>query len=134
MTDAGVRDGDVRDGGFDEFLDALVEDRGYYLECAEGCGSLPPRRVCPHCGSRAIEERPLPDTGEIATFTVVTVPTPAFEDDAPYVTAVADFGPVRITGQVRRCNPSDVETGLAVTPDVGRTETTGERLIVLYPA
>jgi uncharacterized OB-fold protein len=124
----------VPDAGFDEWLDAAEDGEGYYLECANGHGSLPPRRVCPDCGSTDLEERDLPETGEVQTFTVTHVPTPAFEEDAPYATAVVDFGPVRLTGQVVGVEPEAVETGLAVELEITVSETTGERVIGLRPA
>jgi len=120
----------VRDEGFDDFLDALESDEGFYLECPEGHGSLPPRRVCPHCGAADLEETSLPESGEIETYTTVHVASPEFEDDTPYVTAVVDFGSVRLTGQLRGVAPEDVETGAEVSPDVDRTETAGERILV----
>lgn len=122
----------VRDAGFDEFLDALADGEGYYVECANGHGSLPPRRVCPECGSDDLAEVSLPASGEVATYTRVHVPAPSFADDAPYVTAVVDFGPVRLTGQVL-ADVEDVEIGLEVEPGVGETETRGERLVVFEP-
>ncbi|MDF9745253.1 Zn-ribbon domain-containing OB-fold protein [Natrinema salsiterrestre] len=124
----------VPDAGFDEWLDAAEDGKGYYLECANGHGSLPPRRVCPDCGSTDLEEVDLPETGEIQTYTVTHVPTPAFEEDAPYATAVVDFGPVRLTGQVVGTDPDDVETGLTVALEITVSETTDERVIGLRPA
>ncbi|MFB6143590.1 MAG: Zn-ribbon domain-containing OB-fold protein [Halorientalis sp.] len=123
----------VPDEGFDEWLDALADGEGYYLECPEGHGSLPPRRVCPHCGTRDLAETPLPEAGEVATYTVVTVATPQFEDDAPYVTAIADFGPVAITGQLRDVDHEDLETGLVVGIGVDRTVTNRDRVVVFEP-
>ncbi|MFB6269791.1 MAG: Zn-ribbon domain-containing OB-fold protein [Halobacterium sp.] len=122
----------MRDAGFDDFLDALAEGDGYYVACEHGHGSLPPRRVCPHCGSTDLSEEPLPETGEVVTFTRVHVPAPSFVDDAPYVNAVVDFGPVGLTGQVL-APYEDVETGLTVEARVGETETAGERLVVFEP-
>ncbi|ADD06036.1 DUF35 family protein [Natrialba magadii ATCC 43099] len=119
----------VRDAGFDDWLDAAEDGEAYYLECPEGHTSLPPRRLCPECGSADLTEQPLPDTGEIATFTVTHVPTPAFEDDAPYATAIVDFGPVRVTGQIVDRDPDEVETGQTVALDITRSETTDERVI-----
>jgi len=119
---------DVRDAGFDDFLDALAAGDGYYLACGEDHGSLPPRRACPQCGDRDLEETPLPDTGTVDSCSTVHVATPAFVDDAPYVVAVVDFGAVRLTGQVH-ANPADVEIGAEVTAGVGETATTGDRLV-----
>ncbi|WP_226005746.1 Zn-ribbon domain-containing OB-fold protein [Natrinema salinisoli] len=124
----------VPDAGFDEWLAAAEDGEGYYLECANGHGSLPPRRVCPDCGSTDLEEVDLPETGEIQTYTVTHVPTPAFEEDAPYATAVVDFGPVRLTGQVVDVDLEDVETGMRVALEITVSETTGERVIGLRRA
>ncbi|MFB6183067.1 MAG: Zn-ribbon domain-containing OB-fold protein [Haloarculaceae archaeon] len=123
----------ARDGEYDDLLDAIEADGGYYVECENGHGSLPPRRVCPHCGSRDLSTPPLPDGGEVVTFTEISVPTPRFEEDAPYVTALAAFGPVTLTGLLRGVDASDVEPGMTVGVGVEATETTGERTIVFRP-
>jgi len=123
----------VADAGFDEWLDAAEDGEAYALECANGHGSLPPRRVCPDCGSTDLEEVALPETGAVQTFTVTHVPTPAFEEDAPYATAIADFGSVGITGQVIGVDPGDVETGMTVELEITVSETTGERVIGFQP-
>jgi uncharacterized protein len=125
---------DVQDAGFDEWLDAAEEGEAYCLECPEGHASLPPRRVCPACGATDLEETALPESGEIETFTVTHVPTPAFEEDAPYATAVAAFGPVRLTGQVVGADLETVETGLEVELEITVSETTGERVLGFSPA
>lgn len=124
---------DVRDAGYDDLLDAIDAGDGYYLECANGHGSLPPRRACPECASRELTEEALPDSGEVVTHTFITVATPSFSEDAPYVTAVVDFGPVRLTGQLRGVDPADVETGTVVGVGVEEAETTGDRLVVFRP-
>lgn len=121
------------DGKYDAWLDSLESDDGYYLECENGHGWLPPRRVCPHCHDQDLSEAHLPDSGEIASHTTITVPTPQFEDDAPYVTAIADFGPVSVTGIVRGADPEDVAVGDVVGVEVGERATTGDRLVVFRP-
>lgn len=123
----------ARDGEYDDLLDAIAAGEGYYLECPNGHGAFPPRRVCPHCGSRKLAETPLPESGEVATHTTVAVPTPGFSEDAPYVTAIVDFGAVKLTGLVRGVDPADVEMGMPVGVDVGERATTGERAIVFRP-
>ncbi|MBX0285604.1 Zn-ribbon domain-containing OB-fold protein [Haloarcula salinisoli] len=122
-----------RNGEYDDWLDSIEDGEGYYVECDEGHGWLPPRRVCPDCGSRELHDEPLPDSGEIVTHTTITVATPQFEDDAPYVTAIADFGPVSITGLVRGVDPEDVSMADVVGIEVGERETTGERAVVFRP-
>ncbi|WP_324758723.1 Zn-ribbon domain-containing OB-fold protein [Haloarcula montana] len=121
------------DGEYDEWLDAIADGEAYYVECANGHGWLPPRRVCSTCGSRDLSEQRLPEAGEITTHTTITVPTPQFEDDAPYVTAVAEFGPVSVTGIVRGIDPDAVEIGTTVGIAVGDRVTTGDRLVVFRP-
>jgi uncharacterized OB-fold protein len=125
--------GDARDGGYDDLLDAVADGEGYYLGCPAGHGWLPPRRVCPECGARRLAEEPLPESGTVETHTTIAVPTPRLADDAPFVTALADFGPVRLTGQLREIDPEDVEAGLSVGVDVGESVTTGDRVLVLRP-
>lgn len=123
----------TRDAGFDDWIDALEQGEPYVLECANGHGSLPPRRVCPDCGSTELTEHPLPEIGTIETVTITHIPTPSFEDDAPYATAIADFGPVRVTGQVVDIDLEAIERGLEVTLEIRRAETTGRRVVAFRP-
>ncbi|WP_436935058.1 Zn-ribbon domain-containing OB-fold protein [Halovenus marina] len=124
---------DARDAGYDDFLDAVEEGDPFYLQ-GDGDGWLPPREFDPETGERGLSQEPLPETGEILTCTTTYVASPDFVDDAPFVVAVADFGPVQMTGQVRGVDPEDVEIGDEVTPAVDETETTGDRLLVFDPA
>lgn len=123
---------DVRDAGYDDFLDALADGEPYYLESPSGNGWLPPRRMDPETGEREFTEEPLPETGDILTSTITYVAGPSFADDVPFVVAVAEFGPVRLTGQVRGMDHEDVEIGQTVTADIGTSED-GERLVVFEP-
>jgi uncharacterized OB-fold protein len=123
---------------YDEWLDAIAAGEGFYLESPAGVGSLPPRRVCPETGSTDLTREPLPETGTIETYSVVHVATPGFTDDTPYVSAIADFGSVRITGVVRGVDPDaiDDDTDLIDTEvrlTVETRETTDDRLVVLSP-
>lgn len=123
----------ARDGEYDDLLDAIEDGKGYYLACANGHGWLPPRRVCPDCGSRDLTETPFPDVGEVATYTTVSVTTPQFSADTPYTTAIVDYGPVRVTGLVRGVDPDEIEVGMPVGIDVGERETAGDRAVVFRP-
>lgn len=125
-----MSDETARDAGYDDFLDAVEDDEPYYLECSKGHGSLPPRHVCPDCGDSELTEVALPSFGTIQAHNVVHVPTPRFKEDTPYATAIVDFGPVSVTGQVTGMDPQDVENGLEVTLDIDRTETNEDRLLV----
>lgn len=125
---------DTRDAGYDDFLDAVEAGEPYYLESPSGNGWLPPREVDPETGERELVERELPASGEILTYTITNVAGPSFADDTPYVVAVAEFGPVRITGQVRGVDHDEVAVGDEVGLGVGRNETADERVVVFEPA
>ena len=124
-----------RRGGHGEWLDALADGEGYALVCPDGHGSLPPRRVCPECGSTSLSREPLSDSGVVETFSVVHVPSPGFADDAPYASAVADFGPARLTGVVRgvAAESDAVEIGQRVAVTVEERATDGNPLVVFRP-
>ena len=129
---------DGQPASYDEWLDAIAADEGFYLESPAGVGSLPPRRVCPETGSTDLTREPLPETGTIETYSVVHVAPPGFADDAPYVSAIADFGPVRLTGIVRGLDPDTIDEdteliGSEVRVAVETRETTADRLVVLSP-
>jgi len=124
----------VRDDGYDDWLDAVENGEPFYLESPSGNGWLPPREFDPETGEGDLSEEPLPETGEVLTSTITNVAGPSFADDTPYVVAVAQFGPVRITGQVRGVDHDDVEIGQEVELSVGINDTESERLIVFEPA
>ena len=129
---------DDQPASYTEWLDAIEAGEGFYLESPTGEGSLPPRRVCPETGSTDLTRKPLPETGAIETYSVVHVAAPGFADDTPYVSAIADFGSVRITGVVGGVDPEAIgdatdliDTKVRLT--VETRETTDDRLIVLSP-
>lgn len=122
-----------RDAGFDDFLDAVEEGNPYYLETADGGAHLPPVSYDPTTGGDPTT-RELPEPGEVLTHTTTHIAAPQFEADTPYVTAVAAFGPVRVTGQMRGIPPEAVEIGQSVTLGVDRSETRNERVLVFEPA
>lgn len=128
-----MSDAQARDGGYDDFLDAVADGAGYYLACPNDHGWLPPRRVCPACGARELTETSLPATGEVRVASTVHVTAPQFSADAPYVVALAAFGPVTLTGQLRGVDPDAVEAGMTVEPTVLSSATTGDRLLGFTP-
>ena len=69
------------------------------LRC-HGCGEViyPPKKACPFCGSRDLEEIALPRKGRVVTYTVINVPIEGFPK--PTVIAVADLGGAKVMAQV----------------------------------
>jgi uncharacterized protein len=124
-----MTDTTYRNGEFDEFLDKLRDGQGYYYRCPNNHGLLPPRRVCPHCGDRDLQRKPLPEDGTIVTHTTIFVPTSQFDGDAPYVTAIAEFGPIRLTGVIQNVDRSEIDIGQSVAISVDPDEMGGERKI-----
>lgn len=124
---------DTRHAGYDDFLDAVEAGEPYYLASASGNGWLPPRYVDPQTGDRELGEQALPKIGELLTYTQTNISGPSFADDTPYVVAIAQFGPVRITGQIRGIDPPDLAIGQEVELTVGRTATDDERIILFEP-
>jgi len=123
----------ARDGAYDDLLDKIEDGAGTYRECEHGHGWLAPRSICPDCGSRDLHDEPIPDAGEVLTHTTISVATPQFNEDTPYVTAIVAFGPLQLTALVRGVDPADVETGMPVGLHVEETETTGDRALVVRP-
>jgi len=117
----------------DEFCRAIETGDPFYLACPDGHGSVPPRRVCPDCGAQSLTERSLPDSGRVRAATTVHVATSAFADSAPYVTAIADFGPVSLTGLVVGTAPDAVEHGTDVTVGIQRVDERQRPTLVFEP-
>ncbi|WP_136718302.1 Zn-ribbon domain-containing OB-fold protein [Halorientalis salina] len=118
---------DTSDSTFASFLDAIEAGNPFYLTCPNDHGSLPPKRICPECTEQTLSKESLPETGEIVTYTNVAVPAPRFRDDSPYVTAIADFGPITLTGQLQGVDSDDVQIGQTVQLTVGSAD--GERFV-----
>jgi uncharacterized OB-fold protein len=84
---------------FNEFLN---EGRIMGSMCGS-CGivHLPPRPICPHCGSRELKWEEVDGCGTLRAFTVVHVPLTRFKDRCPYTCGVVelDAGPL-ISGMI----------------------------------
>lgn len=119
---------------YNEWIDAIDAGEGFYLESPEGYGSLPPRRVCPHTGSSDLTQEPLPEIGTVETYSVVHVGATKFADDTPYISVIASFGPVQLTGVLRGVDPETVDVGDEVSVTVETRKTTDDPLVVFRPA
>ncbi|MBX0297820.1 Zn-ribbon domain-containing OB-fold protein [Haloarcula nitratireducens] len=97
---------------FDDFTDAIAAGEHQCLVC-EACGdaTLPPRKFCPACGSTALTEKPLPDRGEILSYTEISVTIPKFHGETPYTVVLVELEDVDLTGQLREATAEDIALG-----------------------
>ncbi|WP_247004705.1 Zn-ribbon domain-containing OB-fold protein [Halosolutus gelatinilyticus] len=100
------------------FYDNLREGRLTTTRCLD-CEEIhfPPRIVCPECTGDDLEYVDLPHEGELYAFSAVRggLPIGLREHDVPYVVAVVDLGPVRLSARVDGATHDDLEIGDPVT-------------------
>jgi uncharacterized protein len=71
-----------------------VKAHAMQLQRCNGCGRFIfyPRGVCPHCFSDDLAWQPVAGTGAVHAFTIVQRhPSPAFNDEVPYVVALIEL-------------------------------------------
>ena len=96
-----------------------LAERRYRLlgvECKK-CGKryIGPRKICPNCGSRELENVELSRTGKIYSYTIVHVPPIEKEHQAPYIIAIVELDDgCRLTAEIVDCNPEEVKIGMPV--------------------
>ena len=97
------------------------------------CGEViyPPKKACPFCGSRDLEEVTLPRRGRIVTYTTINVPIRGFPK--PTVIAIADLGGAKVMAQVIE-GAEDLVEGAEVEVILGKVGKTIEELVYYMPA
>jgi len=82
------------------------------------CGShyFPKRSICPRCRRKGkLEEVRYSGKGKVYSFTEISSPPVAFEDQAPYVLAIIELDEgAKVTGQMVDARVSDVKIGSRV--------------------
>jgi uncharacterized protein len=97
-----------------------VKAHAMQLQRCNGCGRFIfyPRGVCPHCFSDDLAWQPVAGTGAVHAFTIVhRHPSPAFNDEAPYVVALIELDEgVRMLSNLVDIepDPASVKVGLPV--------------------
>jgi uncharacterized OB-fold protein len=121
--------------GFDKFgsvsftSEAKAADFVSYLEegkvMATRCNKcdrvyFPPRVDCSNCLTSDMKWFEIGSKGKLITYTKVNYGPAGFEDDAPYILAVADFeGGVRVFGRLsREIGAGDIKVGMDLKPIV----------------
>jgi uncharacterized protein len=99
------------------------------------CGDefFPPVYRCKGCGSERIEDKEMPRTGKIMTYTVLHEPLPGFEAQAPLYLAVVklDNG-ARILTQIVDSPEDSVKTGAKVRATIRRAIVDGDSGQIIY--
>jgi len=114
-----------------------IRDRYYRLigsKCVD-CGDefFPPVYRCKGCGSERIEDKEMPKTGKIMTYTVLHEPLPGFEAQTPLYLAVVklDNG-ARILTQIVDSPGDSVKTGAKVRATIRRAMVDGDSGQIIY--
>jgi len=116
---------------FTDFAERIDDGDPIYLGCTEcETTALPPRSVCPECGSRTLENRELSTTATVSAATTIFSSIPRYDDETPYTVVVARFDEgVRLTGQLR--DADDINRGDEVA--VGVEKRDGDWLVTFSP-
>ena len=94
---------------------------------------FPPRDIEPETGDTEQETVRLPDTGKVATYTVIRVGPSDFTDEVPYALAVVEVeGGVRLMAQLVDVPLENIETGLPVRLEFRKIYQEGEAGIICY--
>ncbi len=99
------------------------------------CGKVhfPPRLICDGCKDRNFEDVTLPREGKVLTWTVIHVPPPNFDLEAPYIVAIVELeGGVRLTCQVVNCDPDELSIDAPVELVFRRIQEDSEADIIQY--
>ena len=86
-----------------DFVTYLEQGKVMATKCQKcGAAYFPPKMDCPKCMDSDVEWLEIKADGKLATYTVVNYGPTGFEDDAPYILAIAEFGGNRILGRLSR--------------------------------
>lgn len=100
-----------------KFLRHILEDRLVGQRCRQ-CSKVyvPPRGACPTCAVPLAEEVPLPDEGEVTTFSVIHIPFEGQRLKPPYACAhiLLEGADVPLLHIVGGCDVSEVHRGMRV--------------------
>ena len=104
-----------------DFVTFLEQGKVMATRCKKcGASYFPPKMDCPRCLSSDVEWSQITGNGKLLTYTVVNYGPTGFENDAPYILAVTEFGDgLKVFGRLSRdISQGDIKVGmrLKVTP------------------
>ena len=97
-----------------DFVTYLEQGKVMTTRCREcGVSYFPPKMDCAKCLSSDVEWFEIKGDGKLATYAVVNYGPTGFEEDAPYMLAIADFDGLRVFSRLSRdINEADIKPGM----------------------
>ena len=100
-----------------DFITHLEAGKVMATRCKECGGSyFPPKADCPKCLSSDVEWFEVKGKGKLMTYTIVNYGPTGFENDTPYMLALAEFDGIQIFGRLSRdIGEKDIQVGMSLT-------------------
>jgi hypothetical protein len=98
-----------------DFVTFLEQGKVMTTRCKKcGASYFPPKMDCPRCLSSDVEWFQITGNGKLLTYTVVNYGPTGFENDAPYILAVTEFGDgLKVFGRLSRdISQGDIKVGM----------------------
>lgn len=100
-----------------DFLTYLEQGKVMATRCKK-CGTryFPPRMDCSSCLQSEVEWFEIKGSGKLLTYAIVNYGPSGFENDAPYVLAIADFADgLRVFGRLSKdIKAGDIKKGMSL--------------------
>lgn len=100
-----------------DFVTYLEQGKVMVTRCRKCRASyFPPKMDCPRCLLSDMEWFEIKGNGKLTTYTVVNYGPTGFEDDAPYILAIGEFGDgIQIFGRLSRdIEACDIKLGMGL--------------------
>jgi uncharacterized OB-fold protein len=100
-----------------DFITHLEAGRVMATRCRKCGGSyFPPKADCPRCLLSDVEWFEIKGKGKLASYTVVNYGPTGFENEAPYILALAEFNGIQILARLSRdIEEKDIKVGMNLT-------------------
>lgn len=101
-----------------DFITQLEAGKVMATRCRKCGGSyFPPKADCPKCLSSDVEWFEVKSRGKLSSYTVVNYGPSGFENDAPYILALVEFGEgIQILARLSRdIKENDIKVGMDLT-------------------
>jgi uncharacterized OB-fold protein len=97
-----------------DFITHLEAGRVMATRCRKCGGSyFPPKTDCPRCLLSDVEWFEIKGKGKLASYTVVNYGPTGFENEAPYILALAEFNGIQILARLSRdIEEKDIKVGM----------------------